>query len=257
MNYILTTSNLTKDFGGLRAVDNVDLKVKLGEIHALVGPNGSGKTTILNLLSGIYRPSIGVIRFKGQDISSVPIHSRTALGIGRTFQNIRLFESLSVLDNILNGLYTQMAAGLGGAFLRTPATRREEREMRERAMVICDQSNLGGKKKVLARNLSYGERRLLEIARAIACQPVLLLLDEPFSGTSPADVGQLSNIISGIRDSGTTIVLVEHHMRVVATLSDTVSVLNFGLLIASGTPKEILSNPKVIDAYLGKDEINA
>jgi branched-chain amino acid transport system ATP-binding protein len=257
MDYILTTSSLTRDFGGLRAVDNIDLKVRVGEIHALIGPNGSGKTTTLNLLSGIYRPSSGCIEFKGQRIDNLPIHARTVLGIGRTFQNIRLFDSLSVLDNVLTGFHCRMSAGLGGALLRTAAVRREERELRDRAAVLCQQNGLAGKKKLPARSLAYGDRRLLEIARALASQPALLLLDEPFAGMSPADSGRLSSIVAGIRESGVTIILVEHHMRVVAELSDTVSVLNFGSKIADGTPEEVLRNSEVIDAYLGKGEIDA
>ncbi|MCL2033094.1 MAG: ABC transporter ATP-binding protein [Oscillospiraceae bacterium] len=250
---VLKTEKLTKDFGGLRAVNELDMEIKKGEIHALIGPNGSGKSTTLNLLSGIYLPTEGDICFKDEKINTLPVFQRTELGIGRTFQNIRLFDTLTVFDNILVGRHTKLSTNFFQQIMKTKALREEEEENREKILGLCKTVGLLGREHLLANGLPYGDRRMLEIARALAGNPSLLLLDEPFAGMSPTDADRLVEIIQEIGNAGTTILLVEHHMRVVMKLSHNISVLNFGVKIAGGTPEEIKNNQNVIEAYLGKE----
>ena len=254
---ILTTQKLTKNFGGIRAVAELDIHIKKGEIHALIGPNGSGKSTTLNLLNGIYLPTEGHILYQGEQIEQLPVYKRTKLGIGRTFQNIRLFDSLTVFDNILAGLHTRQTVGSVQEIFGTSAARQQKRAFSEKIYELCKMVGLEGRETAPANSLPYGDRRMLEIARAMASEPQLLLLDEPFAGMSPSDSDHLVEIIEKIQSTGVTIFLVEHHMRVVMKLSHNISVLNFGMKIAEGTPEEIRNNPEVIEAYLGKEEQDA
>ncbi len=254
---LLAVTGLSKCFGGLTAVDGVDMRIQRGEIRALIGPNGSGKTTILNMLSGLYAPSAGVISMDGMIITGRRPHVITARGMARTFQNIRLFGELTTLDNVLIGQHCSMKAGLLGSIFQPRSQRAEETRVREKALEILDFVGLGGAALSQAGSLPYGRQRLLELARALASDPKLLLLDEPAAGLNPPETAGLVELLFETRARGVTILLVEHDMSLVMNVSDRITVLNFGRKIAEGTTEAIERNQEVIDAYLGTEVASA
>jgi branched-chain amino acid transport system ATP-binding protein len=258
---LVRARGVTKRFGGLLAVNKVDFDIPRGAIVSLIGPNGAGKTTFFNMITGTYTPSGGEIVFDGKAIAwtrgskakSLPPHRVTALGIGRTFQNIRLFSTMSVLDNVLVGLHVHLKSHWWDAVLRTPSQLREEHEARERARELLDLVGLRPREDTWARNLPYGDQRRLEIARALGTNPKLLLLDEPTAGMNNAETKSLTDFIRRLRSElGLTVLLIEHDMRVVMGISDRVTVLDYGEVIAEGSPDEVRRNSRVIEAYLGR-----
>lgn len=254
---VLELQNVTLKFGGLTALDNVSFDIRRGEILGLIGPNGAGKTTCFNVMTGVYRQTSGQVSFLGKSLTGQKRYRITQLGIARTFQNIRLFRSMTALENVMVGIDAKHKAGLLSALFRLPLHRREEQIGHDKAMELLDFMGLASKADELATNLSYGDQRRLEIARAMATEPQLLCLDEPAAGFNPAEKVKLMELIRRVRDEGYTVLLIEHDMRLVMGVTDRIVVLEFGKLIAEGTPAEIRENPAVIAAYLGVDEADA
>ncbi len=253
MALMLEVNNLGISFGGLRAVNDFNVSIEKGQLYGLIGPNGAGKTTVFNLLTGVYKPDTGNVVLDGQDITGKKTIEISKAGIARTFQNIRLFKELSVLDNVKAGLHNHHAYSTISGILRLPSYRRVEREMDERAMELLKVFDLDSEAGTLASNLPYGKQRRLEIARAMATDPKLLLLDEPAAGMNPNETQELMDMIRFVRDHfDMTILLIEHDMKLVSGICVELSVLNFGEILAQGATSDVLNDPQVITAYLGE-----
>jgi branched-chain amino acid transport system ATP-binding protein len=254
---LLHAQEVRKEFGGVVAVGGVSFEVHPGEIDAVIGPNGAGKTTLLNLVGGLLALDGGTLRFQGRRLDRLGPSARAELGIGRTFQNLQIFHNMTVLENVMVGRHRRSRSGFVGAALRTPGMRREERAITEAARAVLRFVGLEARAGDPAWSLPFGQQRLLEIARALAMEPTLLLLDEPAAGLNPTEVGRLAELVFAIRERGSTVVLVEHHMDLVMRVSERIVVLNHGEVLAQGSPDAVRSDPAVITAYLGAEDLDA
>jgi branched-chain amino acid transport system permease protein len=250
---VLQVSGLTKRFGGVAALSEVDLVVERGTVHALIGPNGSGKTTFINVVTGLYKPTAGRIELDGHSLEGLSPAARSRRGVARTFQNLQLWRRMSVLENVMVGAHARERAGLVQSLLRTPKARRVERHLQERAWGLLHFVGLAERGRDLAGTLAFADMRRLEIARALASDPEILLLDEPAAGMQVSEIHDLADLIRQVRDAGVTVLLIEHHMDLVMGLSDRVSVLDYGQKIAEGSPSEVRQDARVVAAYLGEE----